>query len=393
MKQEPNKEMDLLLRKLGRAAASSARPEEMHLDTDELNAYAEKALPPAAYARYTKHIADCTQCRNIVSDLAVATGVIIEASAKKPETSPSGFKAFWTSLFSPLVLRYSVPALAIAIVATVGFMMLRNSNVPQVASTNERTQDSVAQTQSSPQAAVRGVVDPTKSATRGETASPSTPSVKAEEPKENKPSADDERQPKDAKPDQPVVANEPVAATAAPPPPASVKAGNADVQPAPKPSVVAQPERRVDEITATDSDAVAKQADKTAQKGSEADKKAAPKVTSVGGFGVAGSRPAKEPVKEKTEATRSRANSREAGETKSEVRDESETRSVAGRRFRREGSAWIDVAYSSQATTVVARGSEQYRALVADEPGIKTIAEQLSGQVIVVWKGRAYKIR
>jgi hypothetical protein len=41
----------------------------------------------------------------------------------------------------------------------------------------------------------------------------------------------------------------------------------------------------------------------------------------------------------------------------------------------------------------VTRGSEQYRALVADEPGIKTIADQLGGEVIVVWKGRAYKIR
>jgi hypothetical protein len=41
----------------------------------------------------------------------------------------------------------------------------------------------------------------------------------------------------------------------------------------------------------------------------------------------------------------------------------------------------------------MARGSEQFRALVADEPEIKKIAEQLDGEVIVVWKGRAYRIR
>ena len=68
-------------------------------------------------------------------------------------------------------------------------------------------------------------------------------------------------------------------------------------------------------------------------------------------------------------------------------------RRVGGRQFRRQGGVWVDTAYnSSRQTTSVARGSEQYRALVADEPGIRTIADQLGGEVIVVWKGRAYRI-
>jgi hypothetical protein len=71
-----------------------------------------------------------------------------------------------------------------------------------------------------------------------------------------------------------------------------------------------------------------------------------------------------------------------------------ETRTVAGRKFRREGDSWIDTAYnSSRATTVVRRNSEQYRALVADEPEIARIANSLGGEVVVVWKGRAYKIK
>jgi hypothetical protein len=41
--------------------------------------------------------------------------------------------------------------------------------------------------------------------------------------------------------------------------------------------------------------------------------------------------------------------------------------------------------------TNVARGSEQYRALVADEPGLRAIAERLGGEVIVSWKTRAYR--
>ena len=74
--------------------------------------------------------------------------------------------------------------------------------------------------------------------------------------------------------------------------------------------------------------------------------------------------------------------------------EDSETRAVEGRRFRRRGNAWIDTAYDdSRPTLTVVRGSEQYRALVADEPAIRSIAEKLSGEVVVVWKGRAYRIR
>ena len=71
-----------------------------------------------------------------------------------------------------------------------------------------------------------------------------------------------------------------------------------------------------------------------------------------------------------------------------------ETRSVAGRSFRKSGNVWMDTAYdSSRQTFSVRRGSEQYRALVADEPEIGRIAEQLDGEFIVVWKSRAYRIR
>jgi hypothetical protein len=31
--------------------------------------------------------------------------------------------------------------------------------------------------------------------------------------------------------------------------------------------------------------------------------------------------------------------------------------------------------------------------LIADEPTIKTIADRLGGEIIVVWKGRAYRIQ
>jgi hypothetical protein len=85
--------------------------------------------------------------------------------------------------------------------------------------------------------------------------------------------------------------------------------------------------------------------------------------------------------------------------TRSEIKNKDEdqaaaTRTVSGRRFRPSDNGWIDTAYaSSMSLTNVARGSEQYRALIGDEPGLRVVAEQLSGEVIVVWKGKAYRIR
>ena len=70
------------------------------------------------------------------------------------------------------------------------------------------------------------------------------------------------------------------------------------------------------------------------------------------------------------------------------------TRSVAGRRFQKKGGVWIDAAYdSSKDSVTLTRGSEQYRALVADEPAIKMIADELDGEILVVWKGHTYRIR
>jgi hypothetical protein len=69
----------------------------------------------------------------------------------------------------------------------------------------------------------------------------------------------------------------------------------------------------------------------------------------------------------------------------------SESRAVGGKQFRLVNGEWVDSTFNGSSTVNVKRGSEQYRALLADEPGLRTYAEQLSGKVTVVWKGRAYR--
>lgn len=140
MKSARNNEIDLLLRKLGRrnsdGSANSTVPEDLpaeleaHLDADELSAYAEDALPASARAHYTEHLADCTRCRKIVSQLAVSAGSVKPAANVGPEQQT--FRQFFASLFAPAVLRYVVPSLAAVIVLGMALMVMRYRTPPRV---------------------------------------------------------------------------------------------------------------------------------------------------------------------------------------------------------------------------------------------------------------------
>ena len=71
--------------------------------------------------------------------------------------------------------------------------------------------------------------------------------------------------------------------------------------------------------------------------------------------------------------------------------DEGQTRSAGGRKFRKQGSAWVDQKFKSSMTLKsVARGSDEFDSL---DSGLRSIAQQLGGEVIVVWKGKAYLIK
>jgi hypothetical protein len=123
-----------------------------------------------------------------------------------------------------------------------------------------------------------------------------------------------------------------------------------------------------------------------------------------GGYVGGGSAGAGAPSKE---AERARAGSRSGSlsstrvvkraEKKADADDEDrpgDTRTAAGHRFRRVGGAWFDVNYKpSMPSTGVRRGTEAFRALVADVPEVGRVAEAIGGEVTVVVNGRAYRIR
>src|ERR1051325_4335887 len=139
MGQETNKEMDLLLRRLSRSASDSSN-DGNHVDADELSLYAENALPGAARARYTEHLAECASCRKLVAQLA-SSGAVVSATETARVSEPSALRKFLASLFSPMVLRYAVPALGLIVVAVIGLTVLRrNERADSVAQLTEQEQ-------------------------------------------------------------------------------------------------------------------------------------------------------------------------------------------------------------------------------------------------------------
>lgn len=367
MRQEPNNGIDLLLRQMGRREESlPAEFDGQHLDADELSSYVANALPPAARARYTRHIADCSSCRKIVAQLSASEAV---AAVKQPVgvIEPSGFKSFLASLFSPLVLRYAVPALGLIIVAVIGVVVMRDKPGTSVARLENTDQN--------------------KSVLADQTAVTAATPTPAQAAASNKPA------PVPAAtavpPQQPLVASEPP-----PPAPKATPAEAAEKQPEPEKQKL---ETKAAEINAADARRDYDSAKREQRQADEA--------------GAATSAPATAPGSKVAEPQRARAaevmgpqegGARTRQESNSAPKDDAvasflmsgETKTVSGRTFQKRGEIWIDTAYASpRSTTNIARGSEQYRALVADEPAIQTIADTLKSEFIVVWKGRPYRIR
>lgn len=402
MKQATNNEVDLLLRSLARGRGESALQNESgsgdgnraspdHLDADELNSYAEGVVPAAARARYTKHLADCDGCRGIVVGLTQAAGVATRYEAPEQDRG-LGFWHKLTALFSPAVLRYAVPALVLTAVIGISLLALRQPRRPELVARNQAADSSTSS------GATRQTELPTGPST---SETPATISKGSESPaafdsNEAKNNLRDEKSRLDQAPGTsggdygttvPLARDETKAgeaggiaglrpyaaepkATAAPPPPATLSEGDKSTELAKE-----RPAKREDQERSRDDVSRNQPADERGPNRSAAPRAAgAPLATQRVEGRMSESGPSAQSKKDK------------AGEV--------ETRTVSGRRFARAGNAWVDTAYeSSRATIKVARGSEQFRALVADEPDLGAIAEQLNGVVIVVWKNRVYRIQ
>jgi hypothetical protein len=404
MKQGKNNEIDLLLRSLvrGQRGKSTLDPDGAfarqnqglpdHLDADELSSFAEGVVPALARTRFIAHLADCENCRGFVVSLRQASGAAAGSETMEPQ-SGAGFWSKMASLFSPPVLRYAVPAIALSAVIAVSFFALRQQNRADFVAKNEATNSaapaSVAEQPVGSPLIQSNIESPAKTRGVNESRVQIEDSSEKKAPQDDKPASTkssieasdadttnlsaqkSSSQPKSyvAGVDRRVFANEP---QAAPPPPPKPVINEADK--AGEKEEVEVTKREVQGLPVGSAQAEKNQRrDEAGRHGPSRNNNAVGGALRNDGLVLDG--------------TESRAKSKKDSE------EESETRTVAGRRFRRQDNAWIDTAYESSRRTInVSRGSEQFRALVADEPAIRTIAEKLSGVVIVVSNGKAYRI-
>jgi hypothetical protein len=392
MNREPNKEIDILLRKLSgkpngsfKADGNSPTTAQEHLDADELNAYAEHALPRSLRARYTEHLADCSSCRNIVTQLSQST-TAIPAREAVAERSPSWLNTFLASLLSPFVIRYAVPAMAVIMIAALAWIVLRREPArqevaqitPSTALQNQNSEpsgspvapSSVSQTEAT---AESGRADTANKAEEKQSADKRQPGVAQEQaPVTASPSkaTDDEKKLADvaAKRDETGAGNAaPTAGAAAPPAPkeaVTVVDRNEPIQ------------KKSEEVAKVQS--IERRAYEEPQRSGPSNNQRAKNQQA-------------QPDTVQSRGARTTGTTRrkdEAGE------EEAEVRTVGGHRFTKREQVWVDTLYnSSQAIVNVARGSEQYRSLMGDEPDLRAIVERLSGEIIVVWKNRAYRFK
>lgn len=405
MKQTDNDKIDLLLRGLAkREAAGAALPgafedqsQTGHLDADELSSYAERALPDVTRARYTAHLADCTTCRKIVTELTLASGASLAGS--RLEKPASALWEKFSAFFSLPVLRYAVPALALFAVIAVTFIALRqgqqasfiaqNQELPAPASVaqSKEINEQLAQAETPAAATLRKQSN--ESVSKTGTHEDNKNKLAENKPAENKLAEKEEVARAD------VAANSGFLAGAKDSPTAKLKdTGTQPVfapEPPPAPASKEQAKtadaRRADEARQPEQVAERDAAAGRREDQVRANDKAEQNVAS--------------PQSQDATLARKRVGALSTGEARrpegagaSTAASNEDVRTVAGRRFRRQGQTWVDTAYDASRSAIgVARGSEQYRALIADEPGIRRVAEQLQGEVILVWKGRTYRIR
>lgn len=401
MRPEPNNDIDLLLRQLSRRnGAPVSEIDEQHLDADELNSYVANALPSAARARYTTHLADCSSCRKLVVELSAAYGPVA-VQPSEPVVAPSGLMSFLASLFSPMVMRYAVPAVGLMVIAVIGVVVMlrqdsRRGSVAQLDEMETRTATGQPESSTSGSASPGGDVAGKTAETKLQ---PVAPAAKEDAVAKAAPVT------KEAPPVAANQANQPgdaVGAVAAEAPPPAPKVVQTDES-------VARAELNKEKKQEAAKTMAAARDEAARERAAEADKNAPPKKEGQDVTVTSGTTTRRDIAVRSAKSTESatatagagqdakRAPAAGRGQSREALKDseaEAEVRSVAGRRFRKSGRVWIDTAYDdSKPMMTVVRGSEQYRVLVADEPSIRRIADELDGEIVVVWKGRTYRIR
>ena len=424
-----DKQIDVLMRRYAKAAPRTSV--SGHLDADELSAFAEGSLPPATRAGYVSHLADCDDCRKQASALAISSGAVVRTE-ESPSTVVSG-RSFWqilAGLFALPVLRYAAFAAVLLMVAGVAFVALRQSRrdsgmIAANEPVNQQRESAIkprdelqegARGNKQADADTRSAPSPSSSVGNDQIAKADT-TTKAAEPVVGAGLMKEAPAPVTAEKPAPITAEKKpaqgeVAQTApsyAPVPPGDVvtQKKQEDYREAQTRSGISGPRQQQQKL---DADKFGQERERDATKDVARTDDLARK--SGAPASVAANQPPPSPRRAMDEKAKGPMRNMEnnsinrnenlgrveapkttstGGSDRAATEEAPQTRSAGGRKFRRQGAAWVDQKFKASMTLKsVSRGSEAFDDL---DSGLRSIAQQLGGEVIVVWKGKAYLIK
>ncbi|HYJ92667.1 MAG TPA: hypothetical protein VEV84_15260 [Pyrinomonadaceae bacterium] len=397
MELEFDKEIDALLRKAKRASPAAAQVASAggsHLDADELVTFAENALPDRTRQLYIAHLADCDICRKMLSGFittAPEQAAAAAAFAAAPAPTVATKIPWYRQLLAGANLAYTMAGLVILFSGFIGLLVYQNEQSRASREVSRVTESHPATTTANVSEAPQEYsnASTTNTASNSNTASPVESVTKtgvAVGSANTTTTTQEEPQPPPAKPDvaagQP--ANEPAIAPA-PSPQTEIKD-----QPATLAGRDAKPEKEKTEARADDATVNADEAKRRSEKDNRALREPAPSAKAAP-LRAAGPRQQQMSVQNNT-VTQGQTMDKELPVNGRAIGalPLTKTRSVGGKTFELRDGIWYDSAYHGGGTKDVKRGTDKYIRLDA---GLRNIADSLGGTVLVVWDGKAYKIK
>jgi len=408
MELEFDKEIDALLRKANRDSPAAVGVSG-HLDADELAAFAENALPDRTRQFYVAHLADCDACRKTLSGfIAMNPEAAADAASVSARPAIATKLPWYKRLFAMPNLAYTMAALVVMFSGAIGLLVYQNqmaSRSTQLSRTTPKAQtieqpeaddrvESSANSMSN-SAANTASSSPIQSVTQTgvEVGSADAPSS-ATSPSSNSnaatvlppaPAINQAAKPVDNLAD--TAKNEPNAAPKvqlAAPPITAAKEKDAEerreLEDKKSPVKTEQNEiARNDSLNKMDVQAQNNNAGRDLSPGANSAKMRAAGPKQVQSQTQSGGTYDGAPV-----------NGRSLSELPVNGKSVSSLKTAGGKKFEFRDGIWYDTAYTGQGKKEVKRGTEKFLRL---DSGLRSIADQIGGTVVVVWNGQAYKIK
>jgi len=390
MVEEFDKEIDTLLRQTAQGEtvfagkSSDSRfqiADSNHLDADEISAFAENALPEKAKQKYMLHLADCSKCRKNLSSL-------ISLNAEQPsEIVYAGEKQFvqmpipwYRRLFAGSNSAYTMGALVLVFSGIVAYTVLQNAgNSPNAEVSQTYEKQTGGKGMSSDGDAALNESYSSSNTTATNTLTANAASMNSSNSAANS----------SAMPSAPGATTNSNSAALRDETDKDLKVVKTPVSPAKepnKPSVTddldvagrSMPKEREAESQSDSQGQNEQQPIQTQESLAQNQTNITPDSRNV--------KRAPMPV------MRSENRSKKLEESRKDAAEKSgsSTTNVGGKTFKRTNDVWYDSAYRGQATVNIARGTDQYKKL---DSGLRGIAENFGGTVVVVWKSKAYRIQ